>query len=96
MSLSLRTAFDDRLQRRHGDVDVSPRRRLPTGLISAVRSLMSLQTADVFRPSPPTALSLTRRFTLSDVSRLIGTGLYGYDGFVCRPSSHHESRLRAA
>jgi len=26
----------------------------------------------------------------------IGTGLYDYYGFVCRPPSHHVSRLRAA
>jgi len=28
--------------------------------------------------------------------RITGTGLYDYDGFICRPPSHHGSRLRVA
>ena len=79
------------------DVYVSATRRFLFGPISDPQSLMNLQNRLRVPPFTSASLALTQCFILTGVTT--GSSAPGFDdyyGFICRPPSHHRSRLRLA
>jgi len=79
------------------DVYVSATRRLPFGLISDPQSLTNFQhrlRVPPFTSGLPAAGPMF--YPHRRHRQITGTRLYDYYGFICRPPSHHGSRLRVA